>query len=218
MIITPSDESCSYRSHRDIFNSPSRSIYFLLYLARGVMNSSFWKMGIAKNRRLLLLLFVPGSSRASVRSTATDDREDLTFLSLCPPSSPRLLSVYLLLQSIYPRWHPAVYPWNLIHFIFPKLFVLGHRGCFCTALSRDHLSVKQSITLTFYHQSGAEAPGGGALWLFIYEQQCFGCLLCFCYNVFPCVLSLCFILRSHQARLNPSLQDVSGPPGRVEAG
>ena len=44
------------------------------------MNSSFWKMGIAKNRPpLLLLLFVPGSSRASVRSTATDDREVLTF-------------------------------------------------------------------------------------------------------------------------------------------
>lgn len=44
------------------------------------MNSSFWKMGRAKNRPLLLLLlFVPGSSRASVRSTATDDREVLTF-------------------------------------------------------------------------------------------------------------------------------------------
>lgn len=44
-------------------------------------------MGTAKNRDvlllppLLLLLFVPGSSRASFRSTAADDREDLTFPS-----------------------------------------------------------------------------------------------------------------------------------------
>lgn len=110
-------------------------------------------MGIAKNRPLLLLLlFVPGSSRASVRSTATDDREDLTFplslslfvLLIYLGCSPRTLSCS---TSVYTDIQPFTLESQFISF-FRKLFVLGHRWCFCTALSRDHLSVKLSITLT----------------------------------------------------------------------
>lgn len=63
-----------------------------LYLAGGVMKRSLWKMGVSKNRSLLpTLLFGPGSSRASVQSTSTDDRPPgcylfvlLILLSCCP--------------------------------------------------------------------------------------------------------------------------------------
>lgn len=134
-------------------------IHFLLYLARGVMNSSFWKMGNAKNR----LLFVAGSSRASVRSTATDDREGLTSPLPLPLRLFVLLIhlgcslVYLVLQYIFLHWNSALYHWKSIHFLFLKLFVLGHHWCFCTALFRDqsnspyrwHLHHRISVALKF---------------------------------------------------------------------
>lgn len=132
-------------------------IHFLLYLARGVMNSSFWKMGNAKNR--LLLLFVAGSSRASVRSTATDDREGL--------SSPLPLRLFVLLihlgcspctSSCSTSFYTDIQPltiWKSIHFL--KLFVLCRHWCFCTALFRDqsnspyrwHLHHRISMALKF---------------------------------------------------------------------
>ena len=90
------------------------------------MNSSFWKMGIAKNRPLLLLLFVPGSSRASVRSTATDDREDLTFP--LPPSLFVLL-IHLGCSPCTPSCSTSVYadtqpflPLKVNLFYFSKAF------------------------------------------------------------------------------------------------
>lgn len=115
------------------------SIHFLLYLARGVMNSLFWKMGITKNS--LLLLFVPGSSRASVRSTATDDREDL--------ASPLSLSFFVLLLHLScspctSTWHSTLFPLNL-HFL--KLLARGTHWCLCTALFWDHLSVSYWISV-----------------------------------------------------------------------
>lgn len=65
----------------------------LLYLAGDVMKRSLWKMGVSKNRPLLLppLLLGPGRSRASVQSTSTDARPNgcflfvlLVHLSCCP--------------------------------------------------------------------------------------------------------------------------------------
>lgn len=51
----------------------------LLYLAGGVMKRSLWKMGVSKNRTLLLppLLLGPTRSRASVQSTSTDARPNV---------------------------------------------------------------------------------------------------------------------------------------------
>lgn len=106
-------------------------IRFLLYLAGGVMNSSFWKMGIAKNRPLLLLLFVPGSSRASVRSTATDDREDLT-IPLSLPLPLFVLLIHLGCSPCNPSCSTSLdtnmQPFALERFSFSKTF------CVCPSL------------------------------------------------------------------------------------
>lgn len=136
-------------------------IHFLLYLARGVMNSSFWKMGIAKNRPLLLLLFVPGSSRASFRSTATDDREDLTFpLSLSLSSLFASAALHVPCSAVY-RSILTFSPLLLL-----SLFYVCCHWCFCTTVCViTYLSISLDFTGFLW------CPIGSALCLFKFEAN-----------------------------------------------
>lgn len=144
-------------------------------------------MAVAKNRPLLLL-FVPGSSRASVRLTATDDREDLTIppsLSLSSSFTSAALHVTHLAVHL---WTSAFSPLPLTQFCFLELFVLGLYLRFCPTVFRDRLTNRPELTSLSLCIYGSKLITGGVLRRVFcdgYLTAYFPLVLCFCLDFSP---------------------------------